>query len=53
MLGYPSGYSINVWSSAAIQVDDMALYPETVDFIANTYKIPFGKSAETDAARRY
>lgn len=37
------------YSSAAINIDDVAVYPDHSDFVTSTYQIPNGKNSETDA----
>ena len=44
-----TSFAVTVWSNVAVQIDDMALYPQHADFTAYTYTLPFGKSSETDA----
>jgi hypothetical protein len=49
VVGAATSFNVKLWSSAAIQVDDMAFYPVHADFIASTYIIPNGKNSETDS----
>jgi YD repeat-containing protein len=49
MLGNPSGFWIQVWSNVAVNLDDVAFYPEHADIVAYTYRLPFGKSSETSS----
>jgi hypothetical protein len=38
-----------VWSNTAINIDDVAAYPDQSGFVASTYQIPNGKKSDTDA----
>jgi hypothetical protein len=49
VVGTSSTFNMKLWSSAAIQIDDLAFYPEQADFITSTYIIPYGKNSETDS----
>jgi len=40
---------LSAWSSVAINIDDVAVYPDQSDFITSTYIIPNGKNSETDS----
>ncbi len=38
-----------MWSDTAINIDDVAAYPDQSDFVTSTYLIPNGKNSETDS----
>ncbi|HEY8936977.1 MAG TPA: hypothetical protein VIM65_17240, partial [Cyclobacteriaceae bacterium] len=47
--GTNGSFTIKLWSTVAVPVDDIAFYPEQADFTACTYLIPNGKNSETDS----
>jgi hypothetical protein len=49
IIGTGTSFNIKLWSNTAIQVDDLAFYPEQATFIAYNYDLPFGKKSETDS----
>jgi len=40
---------LSMWSNTAINIDDVAAYPDQSGFVASTYQIPNGKKSDTDA----
>jgi len=48
-LGSTGSITFFAWSNAAINIDDVAVYPDQSDFVASTYVIPNGKNSETDS----
>jgi hypothetical protein len=50
--GSATGFLAKLWSSVAIQIDDLALYPEHAEFSSDVYAFPYGKIGETDSHGR-
>jgi hypothetical protein len=49
VVGSSGTFNMKLWSNAAIQIDDIAFYPEQADFMTSTYLFPYGKNSETDS----
>ncbi len=44
-----TSFSVEVKTSAAVQIDDVAFCPSQASFIASTYSFPFGPAFQTDS----
>jgi hypothetical protein len=44
-----TGFSVEVRTSVAVNIDDVAFYPSHASFQATTYTFPYGPSIETDS----
>lgn len=47
--GFPANFNFSMWTSATALIDDIILRPAHADVLTHTYKIPFGKTSDTDS----